>query len=54
MRFNWHFPLRYGTGKMPVPQKPVPQVFKWSVGWAEEPAPEKLVANSATFSFNKL
>jgi hypothetical protein len=44
-----HFPLGYGTGKMPVPQKLVPQEFKLKVGWAEEPAPEKLVANSATF-----
>jgi hypothetical protein len=32
MRFNLHIPLGYGTGKMPVPQKPVPQEFKWSLG----------------------
>ncbi len=32
MRFNLDFPLRYGTGKMPVPQKPVPQELKLESG----------------------
>jgi hypothetical protein len=54
MRFNWHFPLRYGTAKMPVPQKPVPQQFKLSVGWASSPPLKSLLQILQLFSFNKL
>jgi len=54
MRFNLHFPLGYGTAKRPVPQKPVPQEFKWSVGWVEEPALKSLLQILQLFRFNKL
>jgi Tol biopolymer transport system component len=54
MRFNLHFPLGYGTGKMPVPQKPVPQEFKLSVGWASSPPLKSLLQILQLFSFNKL
>ena len=54
MRFNLHFPLRYGTGQMPVPQKPVPQELKLSVGWASCPPLKSLLQILQLFSFNKL
>jgi hypothetical protein len=49
-----HFPLGYGTGKMPVPQKPVPQEFKWSVGWTSSPPLKSLLQILQLFSLNKL
>lgn len=54
MRFNLDFPLRYRTGKMPVPQKPVPQEFKLSAGWASWPPLKSLLQILQLFSFNKL
>jgi hypothetical protein len=48
-----HFPLGYGTAKMPVPQKLVPQEFKLSVGWASSP-PLKSLLQILLFRFNKL
>jgi Tol biopolymer transport system component len=54
MRFNLHFPLRYGTGKMPVPQKPVPQELKLSVVWASWPPLKSLLQILQLFSFHKL
>ena len=49
-----HFSLGYGTGKMPVPQKPVPQEFKLSVGWPKSPPLKSLLQILQLFSFNKL
>ncbi|MEG4989343.1 DPP IV N-terminal domain-containing protein [Microcoleus sp. BR0-C5] len=52
MRFNLHLPLRYGTGKMPVPQE-----FKLSVGsrgWASCPPLKNLLQILQLFSFHKL
>jgi hypothetical protein len=54
MRFNLHFPLGYGTAKRSVPQKPVPQEFKLSVGWASSPPLKSLLQILQLFSFNKL
>ena len=54
MRFNLHFPLRYGTAKRPVPQKPLPQEFKLSAGWASWPPLKSLLQILQLFSFNKL
>ena len=57
MRFNLHFPLGYGTAKRPVPQKPVPQEFKLSVGsrgWASSPPLKSLLQILQLFRFNKL
>ena len=54
MRFNLDFPLRYGTGKMPVPQKPVTQELKLSVVWASCPPLKSLLQILQLFSFNKL
>jgi Tol biopolymer transport system component len=54
VRFNLHFPLGYGTGKMPVPQKLVPQEFKLSVGWASSPPLKSLLQILQLFSLNKL
>ncbi|MEG5088027.1 DPP IV N-terminal domain-containing protein [Microcoleus sp. AT9b-C4] len=57
MRFNLHFPLRYGTGKMPVPQKLVPQDFQLSVGtrgWESWPPLKSLWQILQLFSFHKL
>ncbi|MEG4205279.1 hypothetical protein QUA20_15260 [Microcoleus sp. Pol7_A1] len=54
MRFNLDFPLGYGTGKIPVPQKPVTQKFKWSVGWGSCPRLKSLLQILQLFSFNKL
>ena len=57
MRFNLDFPLRYGTGKMPVPQKPVTQELKLSLGsrgWASWPPLKSWLQILQLFSFNKL
>ncbi|MEG4174618.1 MULTISPECIES: DPP IV N-terminal domain-containing protein [unclassified Microcoleus] len=57
MRFNLHFPLRDGTGKMPVPQKLVPQDFQLSVGsrgWASWLPLKSLWQILQLFSFHKL
>ena len=57
MRFNLHFPLGYGTAKRPVPQKPLPQEFKLSVGtrgWASWPPLKSWLQILQLFSFNKL
>ncbi|MEG4959363.1 MULTISPECIES: hypothetical protein [unclassified Microcoleus] len=39
---------------MPVPQKPVTQKFKWSVGWASCPPLKSLLQILQLFRFNKL
>ncbi|MEG4091906.1 DPP IV N-terminal domain-containing protein [Microcoleus sp. Pol12B4] len=54
MRFNLHFPLRYGTAKRAVPQNPVPQELKLSVVWASWPPLKSLWQILQLFSFHKL